>query len=44
MSDKERREKGIELVRRLFAGVDTAGVSMPETLTDYTMRHFRKLE
>lgn len=39
MSDKERREKGIELVQRLFDGVDTAGVKMPETLTEYTMRH-----
>ena len=39
MSDKERREKGIELVQRLFAGVDTTGVKMPETLSDYTMRH-----
>ena len=39
MSDEERREKGIALAQRLFEGVDTRGVKMPEGLTDYTMRH-----
>ena len=39
MNDEERRDIGLELVRKLFAGADTTGVKMPETLTDYTMRH-----
>lgn len=38
--DNERREQGLALVQRLFAGVDTGGPgSMPAALGDYTMRH-----
>ncbi|MEM7020460.1 MAG: carboxymuconolactone decarboxylase family protein [Pseudomonadota bacterium] len=39
MSDPAKRDKGIALVRRLFAGIDTGGVKMPKTLTNYTMEH-----
>ena len=39
MNDDEKRNKGLELVRRLFAGVDVTGVKMPEKLAEYTMRH-----
>lgn len=34
MNDGERGEIGLELVRKLFAGLHTAGGKMPETLTD----------
>jgi len=39
MNDDERRDKGVDLVRKLFAGIDTGGVKMPDTLTEYTIRH-----
>lgn len=39
MTDDERATAGIDLVQKLFAGVDTAGVQLPEKLREYTMRH-----
>ncbi len=39
MSDEERREKGVKFIRELFAGIDTAGLPMPDKLRDYTLRH-----
>ena len=39
MNDDERRGKGVDLAKRLFAGVDTRGVKLPAALSDYTMRH-----
>ena len=38
MSD-ERRKKAVALVQKLFAGVDTDSVKMPQQLTDYTFDH-----
>lgn len=35
----EKRQKGIELVQRLFAGVDTRAVPMSDALRRYTMEH-----
>ena len=39
MTDDERAAKGIDFVEKLFTGVDTAGVRLPEKLREYTMRH-----
>lgn len=39
MSDEEKREKGIELTRRLFAGAAAGGVRMSRRFADITMRH-----
>jgi len=38
MSD-ERLGKGIDLARKLFAGIDTSAVPLPDKLRDYTMSH-----
>jgi 4-carboxymuconolactone decarboxylase len=38
MSD-DRRAKATALLQKLFAGVDTAGVKMPQPLNDYTIDH-----
>lgn len=38
MTDSQKREKGIALVRRLFEGTD-ARTRMPQALSDYTMAH-----
>ena len=39
MNDEERTGLGIDLIRRLFEGVDTDAVAMPEKLREYTLRH-----
>jgi 4-carboxymuconolactone decarboxylase len=38
MTDQEKREKGIELARKLFAGAGR-GHRMPDRFADYTMAH-----